>query len=68
MTYLPQKETSPPDPLRGANILRLASSCGARISFCGTTSLRTFADIISGAERGGFNASPPLRAGEGVGG
>jgi hypothetical protein len=35
-----------PQPLHGANILRLASYCGARISFCGTTSLRIFADIV----------------------
>jgi hypothetical protein len=40
-------KTSPtPQPLRGVTILRLASPCGARISLCGATSLRTCADIL----------------------
>jgi len=46
----PQKSqadaTGSMSPLRGANILRLAGSCGAQISFCGTTSLRTCADVL----------------------
>src|SRR3954447_4167064 len=46
---------SPPTnpPLRSANILRLASSCGARISLCGATSLRTCADPLRGEGRTG---------------
>ena len=45
--------------LLGATILRLAGSCGARISFCGTTSLRTCADI---PPRCGGEGEPPRKS------